>query len=290
MVKIRTYNEVSGGDSSGILAQVVAQRDRVSERLASVRHVVAVMSGKGGVGKSLATAGLARVLARKPWRVGVLDADLHGPTTARMLGAVPGSLAVRDGAVAPAAGADGIRVMSSELLLDEAAPLRWKEPGADGFVWRGTLETGMLREFLADVSWGELDVLLLDLPPGTERLEALAALVPALRGVVVVTIPTDESYQSVRRSVAVAQKAGIPILGLIENMSTYRCAHCHAAGALFAGDAAERLARESGAPILDRVPFDPRLQLTAAGLPDSVHDAFAPAAAALAARLEAAAR
>lgn len=287
-MKIRTYNEVTGGDRSGILAQVVAQRDRVAERVSSIRHIVAVMSGKGGVGKSLVTAGLARVLARKPWQVGVLDADLHGPTAARMLGALPGSLEVREDGVVPATGTDGIRIMSSDLLLDESAPLRWKEPGPDGFVWRGTLETGMLREFIADVEWGPLDVLLLDLPPGTERLEALATLVPTLAGVVVVTIPTDESYRSVRRSVEVARTAGVPILGIVENMSAYQCSHCHQKGPLFAGDAAQRLAEDAGAPILDRVPFDPRLQLTeGSGILEGGRDALATAAAALVARLEA---
>jgi ATP-binding protein involved in chromosome partitioning len=205
--------------------------------------------------------------------VGVVDADLHGPTTARMLGASPGPLEVRDDGVVPARGIDGVHVMSSELLLDEPAPLRWKEPGGDGFVWRGTLETGMLREFLADVVWGALDILLVDLPPGTERLEALAALVPRLSGA--------------RRSIDVARAASIPILGIVENMSTYQCPHCRQHGPLFAGDAAQRLGEDASAPILDRIPFDPRLQSNAgSGVLYGGCEALAAAASALAARLE----
>lgn len=286
-VKIRTYNELTGADRSGILPQVLDQRDRVTERLASIRYVVAVMSGKGGVGKSLVTAGLARALAAKPWRVGVLDADLHGPTAARMLGATAGGLEVREGAVTPPEGVDGIRVMSSELLLDETAPLRWREPGTDGFVWRGTLETGMLREFLADVAWGSLDVLLLDLPPGTERMEALATLVPSLAGVVVVTIPTEESFRSVRRSVEVARTAGIRVLGVVENMTAYRCAHCHEEGPLFMGDAGDRLAEHAEAPVLARIPFDPALHVSdSSGAIHGAREALEATAEALIGRLE----
>ncbi len=287
-MKIRTYNELTGTDRSGVLSQVLSQRDRVAERLASVRHVVAVMSGKGGVGKSLVTAGLAVALARNGWRVGVLDADLHGPTTARMLGALPGKLEVREAGVVPRIGAGGVAVMSSELLLDEKAPLRWREPSQDGFVWRGTLETGMLREFLGDVVWGSLDALLVDLPPGTERLEELAGLVPTLAGVVAVTIPTEESFRSVRRSLEVARGAGVTILGIVENMAGYRCSHCCEEGPLFEGDAGERLAAEAAAPLIGRLAFDPRLQASRGGdLPEEVTEALRPTAGTLASRLEA---
>jgi ATP-binding protein involved in chromosome partitioning len=151
--------------------------------------------------------------------------------------------------------------MSSDLLLEETAPLAWREPGRERFVWRGTLVAGMLREFLADVAWGALDVLLVDMPPGSERLDTLAELVPGLAGAVVVTIPSDASYRAVRRAVEAARAGRIPLLGIVENMAGYRCGSCRADGPLFAGDAGERLARDTASPLFARVPFDPAMQV-----------------------------
>lgn len=253
---MRTYHELPGEDRSQLGAQVGAQRDRIRERLAAVRWVLAVMSGKGGVGKSFVTAALASSLARRGRRVGVLDADLHGPSAARMLGVVAGRLEVREDGVVPAVGAGGVRVMSTDLLLPEGAPLTWREPKHEGFVWRGTLEAGMLREFLGDVAWGELDMLLVDLPPGTERFAALVEFVPALAGVVIVTIPSDASRRSVMRSVEVARTAGTPILGIVENMAGYQCGTCGSVAPLFRGEAASELAAASGAPVLASILFD----------------------------------
>jgi ATP-binding protein involved in chromosome partitioning len=287
MGRIRSYNEVTGQDRSDLLGQVTAQRGRVAARLASVRHVVAVVSGKGGVGKSLVSAGLAAALARAGRPVGLLDADLHGPTAARMLGARAGGLVVRETEVEPAL-ASGVRVMSSDLLLEEAAPLAWREPGHERFVWRGALAAGMLREFLADVAWGTLDVLLVDMPPGSERLDTLVELVPTLRGALVVTIPSQASYRAVRRAVEAARAARVPLLGVVENMAGYRCGSCAATGPLFAGDAGERLSRDADAPLLARLPFDPGLQAAIdAGDPSSVAEALAPVAEALWSRLSA---
>jgi ATP-binding protein involved in chromosome partitioning len=286
MGRIRTYSEVTGPDRSDLLGQVTAQRARVASRLAAVRHVVAVASGKGGVGKSFVCAGLAAALARAGRRVGVLDADLHGPTAARMLAVRAGSLVVRESEVEPAPAAFGVRVMSSELLLEDNAPLAWREPGHERFVWRGALAAGMLREFLADVAWGTLDVLLVDLPPGSERLDTLVELVPSLGGALVVTIPSEASYRAVRRAVEAARKGSIPVLGVVENMAGYRCGACAATGPLFEGDAGERLARDSGAPLLARLPFDPKLQAAAdAGDVAGVAEILAPLASALVSRL-----
>jgi ATP-binding protein involved in chromosome partitioning len=285
--RLRTYHEVTEADRSGLGSQVAAQHERVSTRLAGIRHVVAVMSGKGGVGKSFVTAGLAGGLARAGRATGVLDGDLHGPTAARMLGVAPGRLEVRADGVSPAVAPGGVRVMSSDLLLAEGAALRWREPGQFRHVWRGTLESGMLREFLADVRWGPLDVLLVDLPPGTERLDALVELLPRPPGVVVVTIPSEASFRSVRRALEAALDASLPIHGVIENMAGYRCAGCSSEGPLFQGDAGERLAQKAGAPLLARIPFDPRAQAAVdAGRPDAAADALAAATRALLSRLE----
>jgi ATP-binding protein involved in chromosome partitioning len=284
--RVRTYHEVEGSDASALGSQVAAQAQRVAARLATVRHVAVVMSGKGGVGKSFVAAGLATALARRSWRVGVLDGDLHAPTAARMLGASRGRLAVGETGVAPATTAEGIRVMSSDLLLEDGAPLKWREPQGPGFVWRGALEAGMLREFLSDVAWGELDLLLVDLPPGTERFDALRDLVPRLAGALVVTIPSEASYQAVKR--ALGASAGVSILGVIENMSGQRCASCRAVVPLFGGNAGDRLAAETGSRVIARIPFDPALQvaLEGGGLAAAA-EALSPAADAVASRLRA---
>ncbi|HXI34066.1 MAG TPA: P-loop NTPase [Gemmatimonadales bacterium] len=245
-LNIRTYHELTEADRSGLGAQVGAQRRRVAERLASVQRIVAVMSGKGGVGKSFVTAGLARALARAGRRVGALDADLNGPTLARLLEA-RGPLAVTAGAVEPVAGADGVRCVSMAHLLEDGKPLAFKGPESDAFIWRGALEAAALRELLGDVAWGALDVLLVDLPPGIGRFHELADLLPAPPDVLTVTIPTIESAEAVRRALTAARDRGARLVGVIENMS----------GGAFAGDAGDVLAREFALPLLARIPFGP---------------------------------
>ncbi len=256
-MSFRTYREVDGPDGSGIAEQVEAQRAQVQERLRSVRRIVAVMSGKGGVGKSYVTAALARAAsARWPARVGVLDADLRSPTVARLLDAA-GPLVVTDGAVHPALGACDTRVMSTEFLLESGQPLAWREPETERFVWRGALETSVLREFLSDVRWGDLELLLVDLPPGADGVADLSALVPELTGALAITIPTEDSRHSVSRALRAAREAGIRLLGVIENMAGYRCADCGHTTAVFPGRAGAELAAEFAIPLLARIPFQP---------------------------------
>jgi ATP-binding protein involved in chromosome partitioning len=256
-VSFRTYREVTGNDRSQLGEQVAAQRHRVQDRLRDVARVVAIMSGKGGVGKSYVTAAIARGLIRRmPGAVGVLDADLTSPTTGRLLGA-HGPLRVDEDGVHPARGTDGIVVCSMDLVLDEGAPLTWREPASERFVWRGALEAGALREFLGDVVWGALEILLIDLPPGTDRLDDLAELVPTLAGAIAVTIPSEESRRSVERAMRRATQAGVPLLGVVENMSGYACAGCGAIAPLHEGSAGRMLSDTFGVPLLSRLPFLP---------------------------------
>ena len=245
-LRIRTYHELTEADRSGLGEQVGALRRRVAERLAPVRRVVAVMSGKGGVGKSFVTARLARALARAGQRVGALDADLNGPTLARLLAAA-GPLAISAGAVEPVLGTDGVRCVSMAHLLEDGKPLAFKGPESDAFIWRGALEAAALRELLGDVAWGALDVLLVDLPPGIGRFHELADLLPGAPDVLSVTIPTVESAEAVRRALTAARDRGARLLGVIENM----------AGPQFPGDAGDTLAREFAIPLLARIPFNP---------------------------------
>jgi len=247
-LNIRTYHDLTDPDASGLLGQVGAQRGRVAARLADVRRVVAVMSGKGGVGKSFVTAHLARAYARAGRAVGVLDADLNGPTAARLLDAPRTPLTVRDDAVLPAVAADGVRLISMAQLLEDGRPLAFRGPEAESFVWRGAQEVAALREFLSDIAWGQLDLLLVDLPPGLGRFAELATLLPTPPGVVTVTIPTPESGDAVRRALRAAVERGAPALGIVENM----------VGDQFPGDAADSLADDFGIQVLARIPFQPQ--------------------------------
>ncbi len=250
----RTYFDVTGDDRSALGAQVAAQRARVRDRLATVLTVIAVASGKGGVGKSFITAGLALALARRGRRVAVLDADLKSPMIPSMLEAA-GPLRVDGDGVHPAVGRQGVLVMSSGLLLDDGTPLAWGGPVADRFLWRGALEVGATREFLSDTVWGERDILIVDLPPDMDRLTDMAELVPQLAGTIVITIPSDESRRSVARTIRAAGASGIHLLGIVENMSGYRCGACGSLRPLFPGAAGADLALELGVPLLARVPF-----------------------------------
>ncbi|MDH3732191.1 MAG: Mrp/NBP35 family ATP-binding protein [Gemmatimonadota bacterium] len=254
-LRIRTYSELDG-QSSDLADQVGRQQERVGARLSSVARVLGVMSGKGGVGKSLLTAALASSFARRGLRVGVIDADVNGPSLVRMLGVTARPLESTPGGVEPERSPDGVALMSMALLVDEDAAIDWHEPDEAGFVWRGALERGALREFLSDVAWGELDVLLVDLPPGTQRLVELHELVPDLAGVVTVTIPSGASRDAVSRSLELGRRRGLHMLGVVENMSGYRCADCGQIGALHEGDAATDLAERFDLPVLARLPMD----------------------------------
>jgi ATP-binding protein involved in chromosome partitioning len=233
--------------------------------MGTIRWKVAVVSGKGGVGKSSLTANLAAALGAGGLAVGALDADLNGPSLAKMLGVRGQPLRVSGTGVEPAVSATGVRVLSMDLLLpSDDAPVVWRAATqADAHTWRGAMEAQALREFLTDTAWGDLDVLLLDLPPGAERLATVRDVLPDLTGALVVTIPSEVSQLVVRKSMALAREAGIPLLGLVENMAGYACARCGAVGALFEGSGGDAAATAFGIPVLGRLPFDPRLALAA---------------------------
>jgi ATP-binding protein involved in chromosome partitioning len=239
---MRTYHQLTDPDRSGLAEQIGAQRQRVAERLTGVKRIVAVTSGKGGVGKSYVTAHVAGALARAGRAVGVLDADLNGPT-------IPGLLQVphTPPSQLPAIGVDGVKCVSMGQFLEEGAPLAFRGPASESFVWRGAMEASALRELLGDVAWGELDVLLLDLPPGMQRYLELCDLLGAPPAVLTVTIPTPESRDAVRRAMRAAVERGSELVGIVENM----------VGGEFAGTAADELAHEFGVPVLGRVPWHP---------------------------------
>ncbi len=283
---MKKYKDVPGDAGSDILGQVQEQMARLLARLETVDQVLVVMSGKGGVGKSAMTANLAAALARQGSRVGVLDGDLNGPCVARMVGTGDERPKLGATAAQPAVGALGIKVMSMHLLLSEAhTPVVWKAPTQDDAqVWRGTLEVNVLRQLLADTEWGELDLLLVDLPPGPERLPSIAGLLPPSSGALVITIPSPSSHMVVAKSVTLASElATVPTTGLLENMAPSPCPHCGHMMTLFPPERdTESLAAELKVPFLGRIPFDPRIPSTLdRGIPFVVEYPDTPAARAI---------
>lgn len=263
---MKTYNDLPNDGGSDIAGQVTRQLSRLEERLKSVRHTVAIMSGKGGVGKSSITANLASTLALRGNDVGVLDADINGPSIAKMIGVRGAKVDYGDDGVKPAISPLGVRVMSMDLFLkDDETPVLWEaQTQKDAFTWRGTMEISALREFLSDTEWGVLDYLLIDLPPGTDRLPNLIDLMPTLGGTIVVTIPSAVSELVVKKSLTMAKRLlKTPVIGLVENMAAYVCADCGKAEDLFPSGNTEEMARQFEVPFLGKIPFDPRLSMAA---------------------------
>ena len=234
-------------------------RGRIAGRLSEVGRTIAVMSGKGGVGKSLVAVQLALALARRGLRAGLLDADLNSPSVAKMLGLRGAPLRTTSSGLRPVPGPLGVGVMSMDFFLQGAQPLAWDGAAGEGSGHRSEIEEAALGDLIGATEWGALDVLVIDLAPGPDRLPALVHLHPALSGAIAVTIPTEVSLLAVERSVRRAYEAGVTMLGLVENLASSVCAHCGAEGPLFQEAPVESIARDLDLPILARVPFDARL-------------------------------
>jgi Mrp family chromosome partitioning ATPase len=212
-----------------------------------IRHVIAVMSGKGGVGKSLVSGLLAVALQRKGMRVGVLDADITGPSIPKMFfpnGARPGATPI---AILPAQSQSGVKIMSINLLLE-------REDQA--VIWRGPLIGGAIQQFWGDVLWGELDCLIVDLPPGTSDASLTVMQSLPLNGVVLVTSPQDLAGMVVRKAAQMAQQLNKPILGLVENMSYFVCPDTGKRYDVFGPSHAAEVALRLGVPFLGRLPIE----------------------------------
>lgn len=268
---MKKYKDIVGDGGSNILGQVAQQMDRLKVRMDKIRHKVAVMSGKGGVGKSFLTANLAVLLSLQGHSVGVLDADINGPSLAKMMGVRGQRLKTTEEGVQPALGPLNIPIMSMDLFLPtDETPVIWDAPTQqDSFTWRGSMEVTALREFLSDTNWGSLDFLLLDLPPGTDRLPNIVELLPDLGGTLIVTIPSEVSQLIVKKSISVAKDIlKTPVIGLVENMAGYACPHCGTLGELFPSGDVKELTQSLGIPFLGKIPFDPRISASAdSGIP-----------------------
>ncbi len=227
--------------------------EKVRERMSKVGHKIAVISGKGGVGKSVVTVNLAMAFTidGREGRVGVLDADIHGPCVPKMLGLKGRRLQSGPPGIFPAIGPLGLRVVSMDFLLPEQeTPV----------IWRGPLKYQAIRQFLSDIVWGDLDYLFIDLPPGTgdEALSVLQ-LLPEMDGVIIVTIPSEVSQDVVKKAVSFAMQLEVPVLGVIENMSGFTCPECGAEIQIFKSGGGETIANDMGVPFLGRIPIDPEI-------------------------------
>lgn len=263
---MKTYYDIQGDGGSDVLGQVLAQKEAVAEALSGVEHLIAVGSGKGGVGKSTLTMSLAQAWNARGRRVAILDADFNGPTQAHMAGLgetpwVPGP----DGLTLPRR-PDGVGVLSLGSLLPRGGELRFDTVSeGEQQTWRGTREFAMLSQMLSSVAWGRLDVLLFDLPPGAERTVQYAEFLGDGVAFVLVTIPSDLSRGVVARSVTALRETGSEVLGYIENMSGYWCRECGKVRPLFPASETEL-----DVPCLGEIPFDPELAaLCDTGWPES---------------------
>ena len=258
---MKTYDDLAGDGGSNIVDQVQALGVKLRSRLDRIKHKVALMSGKGGVGKSSLTANVAACLVDKGYSVGILDADLNGPSICHLLGVRNSQkLIIDENGDQPGTGIHGIKLMSMDMLLSSPdSPVMWTEETDATAVWVSTMESTALRELVADTDWGDLDYLLIDMPPGSDRIDNIRGLIPELAGVVEITIPSMLSQHIVAKSITKNNKMKVPILGLVENMAGYTCPHCEKEGPLFEGQDVEELAKQKNIPYIGKIPFDTRI-------------------------------
>jgi len=224
------------------------QQQRLKERMDKIGKKVVVLSGKGGVGKSTVAANLAVALLLKGKTVGLLDADMHGPSVPRILN-LEGAPALSDGhTITPATYGKGLKVMSIGFMLREQD---------EAVIWRGPLKMNVLRQLLADVEWGELDFLVVDLPPGTgDEPLSICQLIPDATGGILVTTPQELSLSDVRKCITFCRKLELPVLGVIENMSGFVCPYCGRRTDVFGSGGGEKMAEQMGVPFLGAIPLE----------------------------------
>jgi ATP-binding protein involved in chromosome partitioning len=225
-----------------------------AQALPGVRHVIAVASGKGGVGKSTTACNLALGLQALGLKVGVLDADIYGPSMPKLFG-LHGKPRVISGRILEPLDGYGIRVMSIGFLVEEDTPM----------IWRGPMVMSAITQMLREVAWGELDVLVVDMPPGTGDAQLTMAQATPLAGAVIVSTPQDLALIDARRGVAMFKRVEVPILGIVENMATFVCPHCGEASHIFGHGGARAEAQKLGVPFLGEVPLNMTIRETSDG-------------------------
>ena len=216
--------------------------------LANVKFSIAIASGKGGVGKSTVSSNLAVAINKMGYKVGLLDADIYGPSQPGMFGSFDSKPDISRGYLKPIE-KYGVRFISIGLLMDKNAPV----------IWRAPIAMKMIHQFLEQVEWGELDYLLIDLPPGTGDVQLTLAQQAQLSGAVIVTTPQEVALGVARKGLKMFQQVNVPIIGIVENMSGFICGHCGKETAIFAKGGGEKLAAEMHVPFLGKLPLDPSI-------------------------------
>jgi ATP-binding protein involved in chromosome partitioning len=229
------------------------ESQRLKSQISRIKHKIAVMSGKGGVGKSTVTVNLAMAFAMHGYanNVAILDADITGPCVPKMLGLHGQRLQVSPAGIFPASGLMGIKVVSMDFLLpSEESPV----------IWRGPLKMKAISQFLSDIVWGELEFLFIDLPPGTgDEPLSIMQLIPEMDGVVIVTIASEVSQIVVKKAVTFSRKLDIPVIGVIENMSGFICPKCGTETNIFKAGGGQKMAEDMSVPFLGSIPIDPEI-------------------------------
>jgi Mrp family chromosome partitioning ATPase len=229
-------------------------RQALLSRMCQIEHKIMVLSGKGGVGKSTVAVNLATALAMAGKRVGLLDVDIHGPSVPKLLHLEGSQISAFGDAMFPvevSCGDGTLSVMSIGFLLRERD---------DAVIWRGPRKYGVIKQFLKDVEWGELDYLVVDSPPGTgDEPLAVAQLIEKADGAVVVTTPQEVAVQDVRRCIVFCRQVGLPVLGVVENMSGFTCPRCGELVKIFGTDGGRAMAEEMGVPFLGAIPLEPEV-------------------------------
>jgi len=224
------------------------ERQMLEAKLCRIKHKIVVLSGKGGVGKSTVAVNLAVALMMEGWSVGLLDADIHGPSVPTMLGLEGQKPLVVDHEILPVE-LGGLKVMSLGFFLSSHD---------DAVIWRGPMKMGALKQFLGDAAWGDLDFLIIDSPPGTgDEPLSICQIIGSLDGAVIVTTPQRVAEVDVRKSVSFCRKLDVPVLGIVENMSGFVCPRCGEVTEVFRSGAGRRIAVDMGVPFLGSIPMDP---------------------------------
>ena len=253
--------------------RILEEQKLLRTRMEKIKHKIAVISGKGGVGKSVITVNLAIAFAMHghAYSVGILDADIHGPCVPKMLGMEGQRLKVGPIGAFPAVGPFGVKVVSMEFLLgSKEIPV----------IWRGPLKMIAIRQFLSEISWGELDFLLIDLPPGTgDEPLSVMQLLPEMDGVVIVTIPSEVSQIVVSKAITFSRQLKVPVIGIIENMSGFVCPKCGVETNIFKVGGGQKVSEELDVPFLGKIPLDPGIcEDSDRGLPFILEHPDSPAA------------
>jgi ATP-binding protein involved in chromosome partitioning len=227
------------------------QEEAINNNLRKIKHVIVVLSGKGGVGKSTVSTNLALKLSQQGHTVGLLDCDMHGPTIPTMLGLENTRITQSHNGLEPIQATEHLKVLSMGFLLNTQD---------DAIIWRGPMKMGAIKQLIGDFNWGNLDYLIIDLPPGTgDEPLSIAQIIPKITGAIIVTTPQDVALVSVRKSITFVKKLNIPVIGIIENMSGYTCPHCGKKVDIFKSGGGKKAAKDFNLTFLGDIPLDPTI-------------------------------